>query len=316
LIPIQKLLELLYNNKISYEDIKKDIVHKNISKNPKDINVIIGIRDRKSFLPVCVRYLKRSIKESSLKINITIIEQSNIPEYVDVCKELDVDYIYIPNHIIKKGQSYNRSFCFNVGYLLTTPSTWYLFHDIDILVDNDFFKNISIYLDKNPKWLQTYTQRRVLLLDQESTSLIINNPNIVNLKDIKGYKEATQGSTGGSILVRNDVFLDVGGFDPELFYGYGPEDSFFWSKLEVNNKPINIMYDHFQGGGVFADDPAIEVFHMYHKPMCYSNPDEWIMLKIRESFWNYTYNDKIKIIQEKKRILKQAVTSLKSSISV
>jgi hypothetical protein len=76
------------------------------------------------------------------------------------------------------------------------------------------------------------------------------------------------------------------------------------------------MYDHFQGGGVFADDPATELYHMHHRPMYYSNPDEWAMLKIRELFWKSPYDEKIKIIQEKNKVLKQALISLKSSISV
>lgn len=316
MFPIHKIIELLEGKKICYENLNKYDMHKNVSKEYRDINVIIGIRDRKSFLPVCIQYLKEAIKKSNFKVKITIVEHNDTPQYSSICKILDVDYVFVSNEAIKLGEIFNRSFCFNVGYLLTVPSTWYLFHDIDILVDNNFFKDISVYIDKNPKWLQTYTKKRVLLLNKEVTTAIVNNPNTINLGAIKGYKEAFSGSTGGSILVRNDVFLDAGGFDPEFFYGYGPEDSFFWSKLEVNNKPVDIMYDHFQGGGVFADDPAIELYHMHHRPMYYSNPNEWIMLKIRESFWNYTYDEKIKIIQEKNKILKQALISLKSSISV
>lgn len=290
----------------SYSCLKRDIVHKDLSKDTRDLNVIIGVRGRSNFLPVCIKYLKEAIKNSTLKVVITIVEQDSVSHYRAQCKSLGVGYIFIPNIIIKKGESYNRSFCFNVGYLLATQSTWYLFHDIDILVDGSFFSNISTYLAKNPKWLQTYTHKRVLLLNPGITEEIVKSTGLIDLKAVKDYKEAQAGSTGGSIIVRNDVFLDVGGFDPEFFYGYGPEDSFFWSKLEVCTKPTGIMEGHFCGGGVFADDPAIEVYHMHHEPMWYTNPDEGGMLRIRESFWKYSYEDKMKLIQDKRSTLKDA----------
>jgi predicted glycosyltransferase involved in capsule biosynthesis len=307
MIPVEKLIELSRINRAPYDSLKKGIVLKYLSKEPRDINVIIGIRGRKDFLPVCIKYFKKAIEKSDLKVNITIVEQDNAQQYKDICKNLNVDYIFIPNSILKNGNSYNRSFCFNAGYLLANPSTWYLFHDIDILVDSSFFIKVNTYLkQKNLKWLQPYTKKRVLLLSPRITEYIIINGGLRD--DLSAakccYREAQTGSTGGSILVRDDIFMEAGGFDPEFFYGYGPEDSFFWSKLEVCNNPVGVMGSHFYGGGTFADDPPIEVYHMYHEPMWYTNPDEKHMLYIRESFWKYSYEDKIKLIAEKKNTLK------------
>jgi hypothetical protein len=306
MIPVDNIIALARHNSAPYSDLISDKVYKDISKGYRDVNVIIGIRGRSSFLSTCIRYFKKAIEGSELKVNITIVEQDNSSHYMDTCKDLGIDYIFIPNSILKNGESYNRSFCFNVGYLLASPSIWYLFHDIDILINHDFFKSLKTYLVKNPKWLQTYTKKRVLLLNPGITEALVNSKETLDLVTINDYKEAQPGSTGGTLLVRHDIYMDVGGFDPEFFYGYGPEDSFFWSKLEVCNKPVDMMGTHFNGGGTFSDDPAIEVLHMYHEPMWYTNPHERYMLYIRESFWKYPYAEKLKIILEKQDILKKA----------
>ena len=50
------------------------------------------------------------------------------------------------------------------------------------------------------------------------------------------------------------MFFEVGGYDPELFYGWSPEDLFFWDKIE-SMESIGI-----------TDNPKNEIYHMYHKP--------------------------------------------------
>jgi predicted glycosyltransferase involved in capsule biosynthesis len=136
-----------------------------------------------------------------------------------------------------------------------------------------------------------------------------NKDLILDLATVNDFQPAMPGSTGGSILVRRDTFLSVGGFDPELFYGYGPEDSFFWSKLETLEKRVDPINWHFAGGGMFADDPPIDVYHMYHEPKWFSNPDEPRMLDIRHSFWHYQHEEKCQIVAEKRRILQEALQS-------
>lgn len=313
------ILDLLKTpgNSITYKNLSNIDIIKDISTTYRDLNIIIGIRGRETFLPVCIRYLKKALEKSPITVKITVVEQDTQPHLRDICKTLDLDYIFIPNSFLASGKAYNRSLCFNVGYLLSTPSTWYMFHDIDILVDPEFFIKLKIYLDRNPSWLQNYTKKRVLLLKPDITNTLLKHQFCVDfsvLKEERDYKPATPGSTGGSIVVRSDIFAKVGGMDPELFYGYGPEDSFFWSKLECLDKKVDVMFDHFTGGGMFANNPPIEVYHMYHKPMSGTNSDEKVMLGIRKYFWSINYEEKIKIIQEKKRILQEAATLLKQAI--
>jgi len=303
-------------NRIPYQNLSNPDVLKDLSSTPRDINIIIGVRGREAFLPICIRYLKKAIEKSPLTTRITIVEQDISPKFRDICKGVDIDYVFIPNSFIVSGKAYNRSLCFNAGYILANLSTWYLFHDIDILVDPEFFVKLKTYLDKNPQWIQTYTKKRVLLLKSGITDTIIKHTACIDfsvLQNERDYSPATAGSTGGSILVRSDIFTKVGGFDPELFYGYGPEDSFFWSKLECLDKRVDQVYNHFAGGGVFADDPAIEVYHLYHSSMSQSNPDERVMLGLRQYFWSLKYNEKMDIINEKEKIFLESVSLLKTS---
>ena len=313
-----EILDLLRStgNRIPYQNLNNIDVIKDISITYIDLNIIIGIRGRENFLPVCIRYFKKALENSPISVKITIVEQDTLPHFRDTCKDLDLDYVFIPNNFLSSGKAYNRSFCFNVGYLLANPSTWFMFHDIDILIDPEFFTKLKTYLDKNPSWLQPYTKKRVLLLKPDITNTLLKHQFCVDFsvfKEERDYRPATPGSTGGSILVRNDIFAKVGGFDPELFYGYGPEDSFFWSKLECLDKRIDVVFDHFAGGGMFANDPMIDVYHMYHKSMSGTNSDEKVMLGMRKYFWQIRYEEKMKIVQEKERILQEATTLLKQA---
>jgi hypothetical protein len=299
---VQDILNLIDIKPIFYNRIR-DICIKNTFNRIFLINVIIGVRGRKNFFIPCIEHLKEAIK--NIPVTITIVEQDVISNYKEICKELNIDYIFVENSSIPSGDNYNRSFCFNTGFLFSNKSSWYLFHDIDMLVDNTFFEIIKLYIDRNPLWLQPYTKKRVIRLNKDTTDQICAKKNCLsNLNSDKDYKAANIGSTGGSILVRRDAFVDVGGFDPELFYGYGPEDSFFWSKLEVLEKKVEYMDCHFAGGGMFADDPPIEIYHMYHDSMQDSNPHLNFMCEIREAFWRCSYPDKLLILNKKRDILK------------
>jgi hypothetical protein len=300
---IQQLLTGVDNNPFLYDKIEKDAI-KDLSDKDRLLNVVIGVRGRSNFLYPCINHLKQAI--GNKPIVITMVEQDTQSNYQTVCKDLCIDYIFINNSEIIKGEKFNRAFCFNAGFLFTKKSKWYLFHDIDMLVKPEFFDTLFLYIEHNPKWLQPYTKKRVLLLSKDITGAVCSRQ--VNLKDLlpnKDYKAAQSGSTGGCILVRNDIFIQVGGFDPELFYGYGPEDSFFWSKLEVADKEVGVLTYHFAGGGMFADDPPIEIYHMYHEPTYNTNPDQSQMLFLREIFWKSAYPDKLKVLESKRSILQK-----------
>jgi hypothetical protein len=190
-----------------------------------------------------------------------------------------------------------------MGYLLCPETKWNIFHDLDILVEEEYFAKLEAYLINYPKWVQPYTNRRVIRLSERITKDICSGK-LWDLTSIpkEEITEAAVGSPGGSIVVRSDVFEAVGGYDPELFFGYAPEDSFFWTKLEVFSGEIDHVSTCFHNGGAFANDPPIEVYHLDHPAT--QNLNFWYkdMLDVIGSYYIYAYPDK-KVFVEFKRDL-------------
>lgn len=311
---IQDLINLIEITPFFYETLWKDCI-KDLSDKQRSLNIIIGVRGRQNFIPSCISHLKRSIGNEP--ITITLVEQDASASHQSLCKDLGIDYIFVSNDRVTYGEKYNRSLCFNIGFLFTKESPWYLFHDVDMLVASDFITNLKKYIEKNPMWLQPYTKKRVLRLTDIATQNILTaRGDLNNLSLGVDFVESAPGSTGGSILVRRDAFIEVGGFDPELFYGYSPEDSFFWSKLETIGKRVDHMEYHFAGGGMFADDPPIEIFHMYHPPTHDSNPDLHFMHFLRECFWHSPYEEKLRYTKYKKELLEEDIQKLRKEVNM
>ena len=68
------LIEILNNNKLNL-DILKEHVFKDIKKTECDINVVIGVRQRLHYLLTVIKYFKKAIEKTNLKIALTIVEQ-------------------------------------------------------------------------------------------------------------------------------------------------------------------------------------------------------------------------------------------------
>jgi len=263
---------------------------------PRDINIFLPVRGRLNFLRPCLNYIQRAALEVGIKASIVVIENDAVPQYKNFCTQEGVDYIFIPNSISCSGGCFAKALCYNVGFMVVQKTEWNIFHDLDILIDRDFFKKLKTYLSDNTTWVQPYTKKRVLRLDPSETHKIVMNPHI--LFGLEGMgTPSNPGSPGGSIVVKSSDFINVGGYDPEVFYGYSPEDSFFWAKLEVLHKQIDKVFEtHFQGSAIYADDPAIEVYHLDHQNTQGSNPNYMLMLRYLRIYFTLPYSDKRKIV--------------------
>lgn len=301
-----ELLNLIGNNRIDY---KKVLSSCNFVQRTEqaDINVYIPIKGRMSFIEPCISYLKKAAEQSSYSVKIVIIENNYTPDSFSKVESLGLDYIFIPLEICQSENMFAKSLAYNIGYMLSKSAKWNVFHDLDILVGPDFFKKLKVYLDKNPRWLQPYTMRRVLRLSSEYTDRICSG-DYIDLDKIPGdhVVASNPGSPGGSIVIRSDVFEEIGGYDPELFFGYAPEDDFLWTKLEASTNKLDIVCSCFATGGTFANDPAIEVCHMFHMSVENENTKYRDMLGYKLSYYRYQYQDKIAIIDKKREIFKEA----------
>jgi hypothetical protein len=68
-------------------------------------------------------------------------------------------------------------------------------------------------------------------------------------------------------MVRQSDFDAIGGYDPQLVWGYAPEDALIWIKLEFLYDE-NIGYKEFchHGAATYAQNKNCNLFHAYHPP--------------------------------------------------
>jgi len=286
----------------NYKKIKEENLV--LIQNPEklfDINFLIPVRNRIEFAQPMYNSFLKAKENSSLAISYTVIEHSEIPDHAKFCKKNKINYIWIKS---APDELFNKCLCYNLGALYSNISKYILFHDIDCLVQSDFFvkltKNIT---NQNCKAIQCFQQRRVLYCNENLTKEIVNEKftafDVLNLKDNSNIDlprlggKVMLGAPGGSILVERELFFDVGGYDDDLFLANSPEDAYFWEKIDTISK----MHT--------AENPAIDIFHMYHSPTYMSNPYIKQMQKIYEDFKKLTKEEKTREIKEKSKQIKK-----------
>ena len=296
------IIEKINLNKFSYEEIRNKSDVCLLNDKEFHINVIIGFRGRSEFFIPLINSFKNAFSYYEKKFNdktfcLTFVEHSEIRNQYKDKLENYVNYIWTPGNV---SEQYSRSFAYNFGVKYSNKAKYYLLHDLDILVKENFFEEMFQNLG-NSKCLQTYGGRRVLYLSQNLTPKIINkeidfnllneNSNDVSLPMFGG--KPALGSKGGSILVENELYYKVGGFDPELFWGYGPEDQTFWDKISTLIGDIS-----------YADNPKIDMFHMWHLPTSSTNPLIYEMEDYMMQFKYMTKKNRIEFLELKKKLLK------------
>jgi len=272
----------------SYEKIKLQSKINLIDNCKYDINVIIGFRNRTEFLKPLMRSFKNAINNCTKKICLTFIEHDSEPKHQFLLNN-EVNYIWTLGN---NASQYSRSFVYNFGVKYSNAADYYLLHDVDILVKKNFFAELEQNLN-NFRCLQPYGNRHILYMSKELTSNVIDGKQSVDDESIKSNTSAPdlKGSKGGSILISRDLFFEVGGFDPEIFWGYAAEDQLFWDKIST---VTNIGY---------ADNPPIDMFHMWHEPMSSTNPFLFLMDKYMYEFRSMSYESKMCFLNLKNQYL-------------
>lgn len=288
---MNELAQLLNTNKIDYNKIKDNALFRIFDEGEFDINFIIPVKNRVSFAKPLYKSFLKAKENSKLKIAYTMVEISEINEHQRFCEENKINYVWVKTNY----ELFNKCIGLNVGALFTVNSKAFLFHDIDCLIQSDFFIKLEQNLIiKKAEAIQCFHGRRVLYLDNTLTNFALNE--VVNVDDFRYGNEGISlpqniGAPGGSIYVTSDLFFKVGGFEAEFFVANAPEDAFFWDKIDVVSK----MYT--------CDDPEIDIFHMNHIPTHNTNPHIFEMLKVLELFRSYTKEEKINYITVKSDIL-------------
>lgn len=278
------IFQEIQNRAINYQEIL-DSCEIKVQSNAPHISIIVPVYGRTEFNKVLCNHFKAAIDFYTEKvkpallifpithslvknplISLTFVEHSDKPEHKSLCADC-VNYVWIP----KNGQPFNKCLAHNIGALLTNNANYFLFHDIDIMVPEDFFvkvmQNVTKIVNGKPNVydaLQTFTQRRLQLCNEFITGELIANH--LSVKHIPShpahFKAAQPGAMGGSIFLTNELFFKTG-FCPEIFNGYGLEDAFFW-------QCINLL-----GNVGSCDMPQLELYHLHHEANRVTKPADW-----------------------------------------
>ena len=229
-----------------------------------DFSLIIPCKGRLEYLKTTIAIFQSEIQAAPFNISITIVEHSEIPECMQIAKDIGIGWIYIPLISDNKkplGQ-FNRSLSFDIGFIYGPIAKFYLLHDSDLLVPKNFWNKLKQNIDRGPySTIQTYSHRSVWLTSKEISELIRSNPEYYTEDIINCCKLGGGVANGGSIVVDRDTYIKVGGHDPQLFFGYAPEDQMFWLKLKKIVGTIG-----------YADAPEIPLIHLWHPPAGIHNP--------------------------------------------
>lgn len=259
--------------------------------------VIPCLGRKENLVPTLKRLQMINLPREGYRPVTCIVEHSPFPDLDKIAMDFQCEYLWIfldPRNCELPVGQFNKALCYDKSFLFTSPAEWYLFHDNDVLVPRDFWRRIDENVERaNTKFLQPYTHRSLLNTVKEVAETLREN---VSLADEKLTEDMIYpiipGAPGGSLYLHRQRYLEVGGHDPNFFWGYGPEDKFFFEKLKLL-EPIS-----------FADEPPIEMIHLWHPSAENNNPFRFQMDWFTHVFFKgKTLDEKISYMKNKRNIL-------------
>jgi glycosyltransferase involved in cell wall biosynthesis len=228
--------------------------------------IIIPCLGRKeNLIPTLKRLQQIDLPGEGYRPIICIVEHSPSLELQQIAEDFGCEYLWIfldPRDPTLPIGQFNKALAYDKAFLYTSPAEWYLFHDNDVLVPRDFWNRIDANVKRaKTQFLQPYTHRSLLNTTQESAEYFRNNVSLADEPPSDGiFLPNIPGAPGGSLYLKRERYLDVGGHDPNYCWGYGPEDLLFFNKLKLF-EPI-----------AYADEPPIEMIHLWHPTAAINNP--------------------------------------------
>jgi GT2 family glycosyltransferase len=189
----------------------------------------------------CLELVVQNIKSQKYpEIQIVVVEQDETQK-INLANFPCIDYYFDKNKF--NNQQFCKSSAFNLG-VVKSINNQIILHDADMIVRSDYFKMMNSLFEN---YEGMHIGATVCYLDNDSTNNIIADKYIDENKiasdRVVSYYE------GGSLGIKKDVYIRIGGFD-EQYIGYGYEDcDFFWRLSE---------------GTKFYNTRSIDLFHTYH----------------------------------------------------
>ena len=245
------LFQEFEERKIDYGSIEKEHLVTDWNFNdPVDISIIIPVHGRTQFNHIVSDAFYKAWNKFNKRVGITIVEHSEKPEHEKLCRDW-VNYIWIPQN----SNRFNKCLCFNIGVLYSNKANYYLFHDVDILVPENFF-NLLFENMKEYGAVQAFSGQRLFHCSHDLTMDILNGKfQTTDLKtDTYGVTPARAGAEGGSIFCKKELLLKTGLWPDWGFDQYSVEDSCMFRFLQL------------MGNVGFCNNPPINCYHMWHSP--------------------------------------------------
>ena len=286
-----KLEEVIMNTKFRYSEVKENSKIQLYNEGDYDISFIVPIRGRIEFLPTLYDAFQKAAAKSKKKICFTVSEFDSESKHEEFCKANQINHIFIQ---CEKDELFNKCLAMNCATLWGHQADYWLFHDVDCIMQSDFFNNIFLNLERvKTNVAQTFVDRRVLYCNEELTQEIIKGN--FDYDDLKLDHETVMlpkfvGAPGGSIIIHRELFEQVGMYDHVFFQANSPEDAMMWKKLEIFSEIA------------LCEFPVNELFHLNHPVTYNSNPKEREMKDLYHQFMHKTKPQKgnfIKLIHQK-----------------
>jgi hypothetical protein len=235
---------------------------------------------------------------------ICIVEHSPYPDLEEIANLFHCEYLWLfldPRDPTLPIGQFNKALCYDKAFLFTSPAEWYLFHDNDVLVPRDFWSKLDKNIERTKtQFLQPYTHRSLLNTREDIANQLRENVDLADMPLLEDMiYPIVAGAPGGSLYLKRSRYLEVGGHDPNYCWGYGPEDLLFFNKVKIF-EPM-----------AYADDPAIEMIHLWHPTAAINNPLRFDMdWFVKYFFDSKTIEEKKQFMKSKKELLEEILKEL------
>ncbi len=191
-----------------------------------------GGRDR---LPQLQRTIRSLYAQEDVTVECLVVDQSDEPILNDLPAE--THYIHLAKGAATRG--WHKSWAYNVGARAAT-SEILVFHDGDICVPVRYGAEVVRTIQQNG-YDAASIQRFLFYLNPRGTAAVDRSDQFrTRLVPQRVY----QNWKGGTIAIRRDAFLSVGGFD-EGFVDWGGEDDEFFDRCRQSLRHCRFGYVPF-----------------------------------------------------------------------
>jgi hypothetical protein len=179
------------------------------------ISVVMAFRGRDEGRLEGLKKCIKGLRAQTIDCYIILIEQDRTPLHQEELEPLVDSYLFTYSNTL-----FNKSWAFNCGAIIA-PDDLILLHDCDMLAPRNYVREAVRVLGTKDLALPW---SKILYLTEESSRRYPDGPHKIH-STLTSHQVV-----GGSLIVRKDFYLRIGGMD-ERFEGWGGEDNAFYAKV-------------------------------------------------------------------------------------